>query len=99
MSVSTTGIYELEKDEEIKNTQVNHAPLLEPKARSQAGSRDWKNSSGWKKVAIHQALMSRMTMISRRKTDRFLLFRASSNTFLETVADDIIDVHRADGQV
>lgn len=89
MGVSTTGGIN-EKIKKQKQTQVNHAPLLEPKAKSQAGSRDWKNSSGWKKVAIHQALMSRMTMISRRKTDRFLLFRASSKTFLETVADDIM---------
>ena len=52
-------------------TQVSQAPLLGPKARSQAGSRDWKNSSGWKKVVTQKALMRRMMMMLRRKARLF----------------------------
>ena len=36
-------------------TQVIHAPLFAPKAISHAGSSDWKNSSGWKKVSTLSA--------------------------------------------
>lgn len=44
---------------------------MEPKARSHAGSSDWKNSSGWKKVVTQKALMSRMMMMLRRKAQLF----------------------------
>lgn len=40
-----------------ESTQVVQAPLSGPKAASQAGSRDWKYSSGWKKVLMLKALM------------------------------------------
>ena len=49
-------------------THVSHAPLSGPKARRQAGSKAWKNSSGWKKVARHQALTRRMKKMSRSGT-------------------------------
>lgn len=51
-----------------QHTHVIHAPLLAPKASRHAGSRAWKNSSGWKKVARYQALTRRMMKISRRGT-------------------------------
>jgi hypothetical protein len=41
-------------------TQVIQALLASPKASCQAGSRDWKNSSGWKKVC-------RVNAFARRK--------------------------------
>ena len=40
----------------IPCTQVIQAPLSFPKAICQAGSRDWKYSSGWKKVLTLSAL-------------------------------------------
>jgi hypothetical protein len=40
-------------------TQVIQALLDWPKARRQAGSRDWKYSSGWKKVRRVRALAMR----------------------------------------
>lgn len=49
-------------------THVSHAPLPGPKARRQAGSSTWKNSSGWKKVARYRALISRRMMMSRSGT-------------------------------
>ena len=55
----------------LLHTQVIQAPLVGPKARSQAGSRAWKNSSGWKKVVTQKALMSRMTKMLRRKAQLF----------------------------
>lgn len=43
-------------------TQVIHAPLSPPKASCHAGSRAWKYSSGWKKVATASALTNLKTM-------------------------------------
>jgi hypothetical protein len=40
-------------------TQVIQALLASPKASCQAGSRDWKNSSGWKKVCKVNAFARR----------------------------------------
>ena len=40
-------------------TQVIHAPLSLPKAISQAGSSDWKYSSGWKNVLMLRAFRIR----------------------------------------
>lgn len=40
-------------------THVSQAPFSGPNARFQAGSRDWKNSSGWKNVVRVRALMRR----------------------------------------
>lgn len=45
-----------------RSTQVTQAPLWGPNVRSHAGSSDWKNSSGWKKVRIDETLMSLMRM-------------------------------------
>lgn len=42
-----------------KFTQVIQALLASPKASCQAGSRDWKNSSGWKKVCKAKAFVRR----------------------------------------
>ena len=45
------------KGRDWRSTQVSEsAPPLEPKARLHAGSRDWKYSSGWKKVRRVTAL-------------------------------------------
>jgi hypothetical protein len=43
-------------------TQVIHAPLDAPNAISHAGSRDWKYSSGWKKVRMVMAFTKRRMM-------------------------------------
>ena len=40
-------------------TQVIQAPLSSPKAICQAGSSDWKYSSGWKKVCTLKAFTTR----------------------------------------
>ena len=50
-------------------TQVIHAPLSAPKAISQAGSRDWKNSSGWKKVLTLSAFRI-LNATRNKKTSR-----------------------------
>lgn len=47
-------------------TQVIQAPESGPKASCQAGSRDWKNSSGWKKVWRRRALRRRRARRRRR---------------------------------
>jgi hypothetical protein len=52
-----------------KFTQVIQALLEAPKARRQAGSRDWKYSSGWKKVRSVRALAVRNAS-SRAKRPR-----------------------------
>lgn len=49
-------------------TQVIHVPLSRPNAICHAGSRDWKNSSGWKKVWIVKALRRRKAT-RKQKTD------------------------------
>lgn len=51
-------------------TQVSQAPLEEPNAMSHAGSRAWKYSSGWKKVAMERALMRRMVRMWRKRRRR-----------------------------
>ena len=66
---SMTGIFfrrERESRDEASLTQVSQAPLRGPKASCQAGSRAWKYSSGWKKVASQKALMRRTVSRSRR---------------------------------
>ena len=47
-------------------TQVIHEPLSLPKAIAQAGSSDWKNSSGWKKVLMLSAFRIRNATRKRR---------------------------------
>lgn len=47
-------------------TQVIQAPESGPKASCQAGSRDWKNSSGWKKEWRRRALRRRRARRRRR---------------------------------
>lgn len=47
-------------------TQVIHAPLFEPNAISQAGSSDWKYSSGWKKVRMLSAFKIRNAIRNKR---------------------------------
>lgn len=44
---------------ENSHTQVIHAPLSSPNTTRQAGSKDWKYSSGWKKVRMTRALTMR----------------------------------------
>ena len=43
----------------IQRTHVIQAPEVEPKAICHAGSKDWKYSSGWKKVCTERAFTHR----------------------------------------
>jgi hypothetical protein len=43
----------------IRHTHVIQAPLESPNANCHAGSRDWKYSSGWKKVLTDKAFNNR----------------------------------------
>jgi hypothetical protein len=45
---------------------VIQGPWLSPNAIFHAGSRDWKNSSGWKNVRTVRALTRRKAMRKRR---------------------------------
>ena len=49
-----------------KLTQVIQGAWSSPNAARQAGSRDWKNSSGWKKVRTVKALTRRKAMRKRK---------------------------------
>jgi hypothetical protein len=48
---------------------VIQGPWLSPNAIFHAGSRDWKNSSGWKNVRTVRALTRRKAMRKRRMLD------------------------------
>lgn len=54
-----------------RRTQVMYAPLSDPKAAAHAGSRDWKYSSGWKKVQT-RAAFTRRRRSSEARTLRVL---------------------------
>lgn len=47
-------------------TQVIQGAWSSPNAARQAGSRDWKNSSGWKKVRTVQAFTRRKATRKRK---------------------------------
>ena len=58
-------------NEQRKLTQVIQGAWLSPKATCQAGSSDWKNSSGWKNVRTVNAFRRRKETRARktRRTD------------------------------
>jgi hypothetical protein len=85
-----------------KLTQVIHAPLSLPNAICQAGSRDWKYSSGWKNVLMLSALKilnatrnSRMSCavvaLCARSNVRYLRLLGSSKTIEDSLPTFVED--------
>ena len=65
------------------------APLSAPKAISHAGSSDWKNSSGWKKVLTLRALSIRNATRKSRTSWETVGYRTSLKACLGRFLSDL----------
>ena len=86
LSACLTSAITRQYDRELP-TQVIHAPLSLPKAICHAGSSDWKNSSGWKKVLILSAFRILNAIKNRRTSCAVVAVCARSNVRLRKLLE------------